>query len=80
MANAANLDSVAAGVHKEEPVVADAEPQFLDSTLEHLEIAGAGCGEAMQGGQNPHRDGFVERSDIGLALIGPGDPLHTGAR
>jgi hypothetical protein len=67
MENAANLNSVITGVNKEEPVVADPESQLLDSVWEPFEIADAGCSEAMQGGQNPHRGGFVERSDIALA-------------
>jgi hypothetical protein len=70
MANGVNLNSV----------ITDSESQLLDSASEPFEIADAGCGETMRGGQNPHRGGFVERSDIGRGLIGPRDTLHTGAR
>ncbi len=51
MEDATNLDGVRIGANKEEPVVADAQPEFLSSP-ESFYIALAGFGEAMQGGKN----------------------------
>jgi hypothetical protein len=51
MKNPSNLDRVRSGADEEEPVVADAEPEFF-SFLESLYVAFAGIREAMQGGEN----------------------------
>jgi len=75
MEDAANLDGVRSGANEEEPVVADAEPEFF-SSLESLYIAFAGIREAMQGGEDAHGGGLVQTADIDLSRFSPGDTLH----
>jgi hypothetical protein len=75
MENTSNLDSVRSGADKEEPVVADAKPEFF-SSLECLYVTFAGFHEAMQGIENAHGGGLVQAADIGLSRFRPDDALH----
>jgi hypothetical protein len=65
MEDAADFEGVCSGGHEEQPVIADAEPEFV-SSLKRLHVALARIGEAMQGGQNMHGSGLIEAEDIGL--------------
>ena len=74
MKHPSNFDGIS-GRGKEEPVIGDAEPEFV-SPLKHLHVAFAGLREAVQGGKDTHGGGLVETADIGLGRLGPNDPLH----
>jgi hypothetical protein len=80
MVHAADLDGVVRGVDKEEPVVADPEPQFFSIALERFEVPGAGPDEAVQGMEHAYGCGLVQFTDIGLGWVGPLDALHAGSR
>jgi len=66
MKNTSNLDSLRSGADEEEPVVADAKPEFF-SSLECLYVAFAGIREAIQGGENAHGGGLVQAAESALA-------------
>lgn len=78
MTDAAHLDSIRIWTNEEEPIVADAQPQFF-STLESFHVAYARFREAMQGGENLHSDGFAQAADIDPSWIGPHDLFHLGS-
>src|SRR5271157_1693404 len=60
---------------KEEPVIGDAEPEFIAS-LKRLHVALARLGEAVQGGKDTHGGRLIEAADIGFGQLGPNNPLH----
>jgi hypothetical protein len=74
MENAADFDGVG-GRDKEEPVIGDAEPEFV-SSLKRLHVAFAHLSEALQSGKDAHSGGLVEAADIGFGRFCPNDPLH----
>ena len=77
MQDAAHFDGVADS-DKEEPVIADAEPEFV-SSLKRLHVALARFSEAMQGVQNTHGGGLVETANIGFGRVGPDNPHYCGS-
>jgi len=79
MTDAANLDSVAVCVDEEQAIISDAKPKLV-SALESLHVAGARFGEAMQCGENLHRDGLTQAADVASRGIGPRNPFHFGCR
>ena len=58
-------------------VVADAEAEFFGVALQLLDVALAGLGEAVEGGENPHGVGAVDAADIGAGGGRPVDQLHA---
>ncbi len=60
---------------EEQPVVGDAEPEFV-SSLERLYVTLARFGEAVQSGQNTHGRALVEAADVSPGCFRPNDPLH----
>ena len=67
--DAADFEGVGVGGDEEEAVVADAEAEFV-AALERFYVAGAGFGEAVQGGKDVHGGGFIEAADAGPGGIG----------
>jgi hypothetical protein len=76
--DAANFDGVVTGGEKQEPIIADAQPEFV-SSLERLYIALARIREAMQGGKYAHGSGPVQAADIGVCQLRPKNALHVGS-
>ncbi len=74
MENAADFDGVRRK-DEEEPIVCDAEPQFI-SLLERFYIALPCFGKTLQGGKNAQRRGLVQPTHIQFGRIGPDNPLH----
>jgi hypothetical protein len=79
MVKAANLDSVVAGVNKEEPVVANAEPQFPIPPWSILRSPAPDLAKRCTADRIRIAVG-LSRDRISASLIGPCDPLHAGAR
>ena len=78
MEDTANFDGAGISAGEEEPVVADAEPEFFFS-LESFYVAFAGIRETMQSGKNTHGGGLVQAADIGLGRVCPEDMFHFGS-
>ena len=74
MEDAADFDGVSRS-DKEEPVIGDAEAEFIAS-LKRLHVTLARLSEALQGGKDTHGGGLIEAADIGLGRLGPDNPLH----
>jgi len=79
MPHTANFDCVAIGADKEETIVADAQPKLF-SSLQSFHVAHARFREAVQRGEDVHRDGLAQAADIGPGWTGPNNPLHFGSR
>jgi hypothetical protein len=79
MADAANLNDVVFGQDEKEPVIAHPQSQLFHVTLKSLDIPRARFRESMQRVQNTHGSGPMQTADVGLGLLGPGDPLHAGS-
>ena len=60
-------------------VVADAEPEFFGVALELLDIAFAGLGEAVEGGENPHGRLAVDAAHVGAYRGCEDDLFHAGS-
>ena len=58
-------------------VVADAEAQLAGLSLELLDIALTGLGEAKECGEDVHGGVAVEAADVGAGALGPDDFLHA---
>jgi hypothetical protein len=75
MENAPNLDRVHSGAEEEEPIVADAKPEFFSSP-ECPYVGFARLSETMQRSENAHSGGLVQLPDIGFGGFGPDNALH----
>ena len=78
MENTSNLDGVHSGAEEEEPIVADAKPEFFPSA-ECLYVAFARLSEAMQRSENAHSDRLIQLPNVDLAWFSPDDALHFGS-
>lgn len=77
MEDSADFEGVG-DVDEEEPVVADAEPEFVPP-LQCLYVALAGADEAVERGKNTHGGVTVDAAHVCLGWISPDDPLHCGS-
>jgi hypothetical protein len=69
-------ESVVGFFGEADAVVSDAEAKLFGVALQLLDVALAGLGEAVEGGQNPHGVGAVDAADIGAGWGRPVDQLH----
>ena len=79
MTDPANLDGIGIWADEEEPVVTNAQPEFV-CTPQSFHVTHARLCKAEQRGEDMHRDGLAQAADITLARIGPNNPLHFGSR
>lgn len=56
--------------------IADTERHFCRLTLQSLNVALAGLGKALKGGEHAHGYGAVKAADCGAGLFGPRNSLH----
>ncbi len=78
MENTSNLDRVHSGEEEEEPIVADAKPEFFSSP-KRLYVALARLSKTMQASENAHGGRPVHAPDVGLRGFSPDDALHFGS-
>jgi hypothetical protein len=67
-----------ANVDKENPLVGDAEPEFV-ATLKRFHVAFASACKPIQRGEDAHRSLTINAAHIGLGEVGPGDSPHLGS-
>ncbi len=77
MKDAAEFD-ILLDVDEEEPVVADAEAEFVPP-LQGFYVALTGADEAVKRCENAHGHLAVDASNIGPGRFSPDDPLHCGS-
>jgi hypothetical protein len=77
MADGMDAEGVVRFFRETDAVVADAEAQLAGLSLELLDIALTGLGEAKECGEDAHGGVAVEAADVGAGALGPDDFLHA---